>query len=321
MKSIRLSHRVLTPLPYGGGGLGIDGENYPRWFSESYTINLVESRPRFLPELMPYLISELCLWSGTQWYEDGLVVQSTLAACCLASGEWNSIFTPILYKNIFLGGKQPSLSRSLLHDTFQHTQPAHQALVETIIIKPTADGSTANLLPLCFRFIFPNLRKVILEFQGIDPATIHPYFVHNLRSLSRRCTIQLTRDHDVPLFISWEPFLPWLSFIRHSRSTPCGFTVVTRGKSSIVFIFQNHSITHQDDILSSRTHFYIGKQEVTAFEYVGSSNIKQFRQHLTQTGNNLKGLYISCHGASGSLPGMHTHFLQPPSFSHTLLSD
>ena len=57
-------------------------------------------------------------------------------------------------------------------------------------------------------------------------------------------------------------------------------------------------------ILSSNTYFYIEKHETFVSGDVGSSDIKMFKQHLTQTGQNLMGLYFNPHEPS-SLPGKY----------------
>ena len=134
-------------------------ESHPKWFPESYTTALVDSHPKFHPELLRNLLSGLYLRDGFDWYERNTVVQSTLAACCLVSREWNRTFTPILYKDIVLGGNKSLLTRSLLRRTFQHTRPTNAILVKTMTIEPADDGSTTNLLSICFRF--PNLQKLI----------------------------------------------------------------------------------------------------------------------------------------------------------------
>ena len=90
---------------------GIDQEHYPRWCPENYTTILVDSHPKFPPELMPNLLSGLGIWGG-YWNERNLVTQSTLAACCLVSREWNIIFTPHLYRDILLDRKSTRLNSS-----------------------------------------------------------------------------------------------------------------------------------------------------------------------------------------------------------------
>ena len=49
-----------------------------------------------------------------------------------------------------------------------------------------------------------------------------------------------------------------------------------------------------------------------------SFDIKSFKQHLTQTGHNLKGLYLQLYKAS-SLPGKYVISLRFPSFLHAFL--
>ena len=71
-------------------------------------------------------------------------------------------------------------------------------------------------------------------------------------------------------------------------------------------------------ILYLNTYFYIGKQEASVSGFVGSSDIKQFKKHLTQTGHNLKGLYLELREAD-SLPGKYVLSLRLPSFLHSFL--
>ena len=71
-------------------------------------------------------------------------------------------------------------------------------------------------------------------------------------------------------------------------------------------------------ILYLDTYLYIGKQEASVSGFVGSSDIKQFKKHLTQTGHNLKGLYLELREAD-SLPGKYVLSLRLPSFLHAFL--
>ena len=222
------------------------GESHPKWFPENYTIALVDSHPKFLPELVRNLLLGLYLRDGFDWYERNTVVQSTLAACCLVSHEWNRTFTPILYKDIVLGGNKSLLTRSLLRRTFHHTQPTNITLVKTMTIEPAHDGSTANLLSICFCFSFPNLHKLIIDLLGVDPTTLHSNFVQNLQSLSRCCAIQMRGDFiGKEIRTQWQSLPLWINFIRRSRSIPCGFYTEYSGDGYwISFMFQNHPIHH-----------------------------------------------------------------------------
>ena len=172
-------------------------------------------------------------------------MQRTIAACCLVSREWNRIFTPVLYGDIFLAGKKPLLTRSLLHRTFQHTKPTHKALVRTMTIQLAEDGSTANSLSICLSL--PNLHKLIIDIPKVDPTTLHSTFAQYLRSLSRCCAIQMRGDSRYwnRIMTQWQSLPIWINFIRRSRSIPCGFyTGYSRGGYQISYIFQNHSIHH-----------------------------------------------------------------------------
>ena len=66
------------------------------------------------------------------------------------------------------------------------------------------------------------------------------------------------------------------------------------------------------------TYFYIGKQEASVSGFVGPSDIKQFKKHLTQAGHNLGGLYLELREAD-SLPGTYVLSLRFPSFLHAFL--
>ena len=193
----------------------------------------MKSHPKFLPELTQnillgfyrcsYHVSGFLRWKN----EDKSVIQSTLAACCLVSREWNRIFTPILYGDIFLTGKKPLLTQSLLLRTFRQTQPAHKALVKTMTITPAEDGSTANLLSICFSL--PNLRKLILDFKKFDLSTLNPNFVQQLRSLSKPCTIQMGEDGDSVDVGSWGPLPSYIDFTRRTKSTSHRFWMSSSG--------------------------------------------------------------------------------------------
>ena len=188
----------------------------------------MKSHPKFLPDLTRNLLPGFYkradnFWGKLRWEnEDKSVIQSTLAACCLVSREWNRIFTPILYKDILLKGKNSLLTRSLLHRTFQHTKPTHKALVRTMSIELAEDGSTANSLSICFSF--PNLYKLIIDLPEVEvnPATLHSSFSQNLQSLSRCCSMQMVGDYMGGIATQWQSLPIWINFIRRSRSIPCG---------------------------------------------------------------------------------------------------
>ena len=177
----------------------------------------MKSHPKFLPELTRNILPGFYKCGGTRYRKDEKksIIQSTLAACCLVSREWNRIFTPVLYGDIFLGEKKPLVTRSLLHRTFHQIHPAHKALVKTMMIAPAEDGSTANILSICFSL--PNLRKLILDFKRFDLSTLNANFVQQLRSLSTLCTIQMGEDgHDVEIG-GWESLPSYIDFMRRSK--------------------------------------------------------------------------------------------------------
>ena len=185
----------------------------------------MKSRPKFLPELtysiLPWLYKRNVF---SQWVDEDIsVIQRTLAACCLVSGAWNRIFNPILYGDIDLGTRMPLRTQSLLHRTFRQIQPCHKALVKTMMIAPAEDGSTANLLSICFSM--PNLRQLILHFKSeFNLSTLHPNFVQQLQSLSKCCTIRILEDIQGNVNIgSWGLLPRYIDFTRRSKSASCRF--------------------------------------------------------------------------------------------------
>ena len=194
----------------------------------------MKTHPRFLPELTRNILPGFykCLNKDSSYFkwrdEDKSIIQSTLAACCLVSREWNRIFTPSLYGDIFLTGKKPLLTRSLLHRTLCQTQPAHKALVKAMTIAPAEDGSTANLLSICFSLGLPNLRKLILDSNKFDFSALHPRFAEQLQSLSRWYTIQIGEDSFGFVDVDWGSLPRCIDFTRRSKSASCRF----RAKSS-----------------------------------------------------------------------------------------
>ena len=206
-----------TPLQIQNG-LERNQERNPAWLIKNYRTVLIDSHPKFLPELIPNIIAGLRgkLDKDGDWVDEGhTVIQSTLATCCLVSREWYEIFCPTLYEDIFLGAKNLHLTQSLLHRTFRHTQPAHKSLVKRMTIATAEDGSTSNLLSICFSM--PNLRKLILDLKGFDPSALHPNFVHQLRSLSKCCIIQMVEDYHGYVKIDWGSLPRYINFIRRSR--------------------------------------------------------------------------------------------------------
>ena len=208
-------------------GSGTFQESDTGWCTQNYREDLMKSHPKFLPELtrniLPGFYRRLENIDGDfEWEnEEKSVIQSTLAACCLVSREWNRIFTPSLYGDIFLTGKKPLLTRSLLHRTLRQTQPAHKALVKTMTIAPAEDGSTANLLSI--RFSLPNLRKLILDSNKINFSALHPSFAQQLRSLSQWYTIQMEEDSDGFVNVNWGSLPRYIDFTRRIKSTSRSF--------------------------------------------------------------------------------------------------
>ena len=221
-----------SPTPLDGGE-----KSDPGWpgLPKDYTTTLADSCPKYLPDLLPDTVLELNRHRYTPSHdtysdEGRSSRQSTLATWCLVCRQWNRILTPILYAEIFIGGKGPLLTQSLLHRTLRRTKSAHKSFVKTMTIEPAEDGSTANLLSVCFSM--PNLRKVILRFERIYPAALHPNFAQTLRSLSKFCTIQMGRSYDDTINIKWELLPRWISFIRRSGLTPCSFRVDSPGNGT-----------------------------------------------------------------------------------------
>ena len=269
------------------------------WLSENYMVALAKWRLKFLPEFAPGIIMGLYRkWNPSRSYESWWsdekpsVIQSTLAACCLVSHEWNTIFTPILYEEILPEAKNPIHSQSLLHHTFRHMQPARKVFVKAMTIALTKDRSTANLLSICFSL--PNLRKLTLDFKNFSLSALHPDSTQRLRTLSKRCTIQMG---DGGVDVEWGSLPSYINFMRRSKSTSHGFRTVCKlnGKCNTIFylLIESYSNNNQDPICYSNTYFYTGKQEASTYGFIEYSGIERFRQHLTQTGHNLKGLYLN----------------------------
>ena len=213
-----------TPFPLQNGS-GIIQESDRGWCTQSYRENLMKSHPKFLPELTRSILPGFykCGWKD----EKKSIIQSTLATCCLVSREWNRVFTPILYQDILLGGKKSLVTRSLLYRTFRQGRPGHKALVKTVMIAPAEDGSTANLLSICFSL--PNLQKLTLKFHRFDLSTLNPNFVQQLRFLSTRCTIEMGEyAHQVEIG-GWGSLSSYVNFTRRSELTPPTFKVHESG--------------------------------------------------------------------------------------------
>ena len=206
-------------------------ESCSQWFPETYSTTLAKCRLKFLLEFLPGIIQGLYICrnkQGTGWEsENRSVIQGTLAACCLVSREWNRIYTPILYADIFLGRKKPLRTRSLLHRTFQHIKQAHKALVKTVIIRHAEDGSTSNLLSICFSL--PNLRRLILDFERYELSALHPSFVQQLQLLSKGCTVQMMEDSGGNVDVSWGLLPRYIKFVQRAKSTSRKFWTESAG--------------------------------------------------------------------------------------------
>ena len=226
-------YRVRRPPLQLQDGSGTNQESDTGWCTQKYREDLMKSHPKFLPELTQNILPGIYKRADNshgrfRWKDEGKsVIQSTLAACCLVSREWNRIFTPILYGDIFLAGKKPLLTRSLLHRTFRQTQPAHKALVKTMTIAPAEDGSTANLLSICFSL--PNLCKLLLDSKKINFSALHPRFAEQLRSLSKWYTIQIEEDSNGFVDVDWGSLPRYIDFTRRTRSTSRKFWASSKG--------------------------------------------------------------------------------------------
>ena len=275
-------------------------ESNPGLLSEDYRTALVNSHPKFLPELIPNIVTELYgrLNEDGNWVDERRsVIQTTLAAFCLVSREWNRTSTPIMYGDIFLGGKNPLITRSLLYRTLRHS-PAHKALVKTVMIEPAEDGSTANLLSICFSM--PNLRKLTLDLRKFDLSALHPSFVQQLRRLSKCCTIQMVEDRNGLFDANWDSLSSCIDFTRRSKSTSCSFALCS-------------------DVLApafhSNIYFYIGEHEALVLMVGGHSDIGKYEQYLARMGQHLKGLFVQFR-KDVLLPGKHVLSLRLVLFSH-----
>ena len=238
-----------TSLPLQNG-CGRNQKSDTGLCTKNYREDLMKSHPKFLPELTQNILPGFynCPQKSNSHSlcrdEDKAIIQSTLVACCLVSREWNRIFTPILYGDIFLGGKKTRATRSLLHRTFRHTKPTHKALVRKMTIELAEDGSAASSLSICFSL--PNLHKLIIDLPEVDPATLHPNFAQNLLSLSRCCAVQIRGDRsNNNSTTQWQSLPIWINFFRRSRSIPYSlFADASGGEYWILFIFQTRPIHH-----------------------------------------------------------------------------
>ena len=227
-------YRVRRPPLQIQDGSRANQESGTEWCTQTYRQDWVESHPKFLPELTQNIIPGLFYkridtsWNFFQWSnENRSIIRRTLVSCCLVSREWNRIFTPILYEHIVLGGRKPFATRSLLHRTFCHAQPAHKALVKKMTIRPAMYGSTANLLSICFST--PNLHTLILNFdtQNFKLSALHPNFTPQLRSLSKRCNVQLVQDYRGYTSMKWELLASYITFARRSKLTSSCFDMLS----------------------------------------------------------------------------------------------
>ena len=129
----------------------------PGWLPQGYTSALAGWRQQFPSELIPFMIpgfyrrKELYAWSD----ESEETIRESFVTCCLVCREWNKTFTPILYRNITLGPKTTTLTRSLLRRTLEHTRPSHKTLVVTMHISSAEDGTASNFWLL----VLLNLRR------------------------------------------------------------------------------------------------------------------------------------------------------------------
>ena len=181
--------------------------------------------PQFPSELLPNIIPNICGYVDEEGERNLEATKITLAACCLVSREWNRIFTPILYEDITLPSEEPRhlISQSLLLRTFRHTQPGHKYLVREMSIELAKDGSIADVLSICFSM--PQLRKLTLEFEKINPSTLHPNFAQQLRSLSKRCLIHVYQGS---LSVNWLTLRSSVDFVRRSNLTIREFRINSR---------------------------------------------------------------------------------------------
>ena len=193
----------------------------------NYARILAASRTRLPPELIQSMIPWICERDSIYYGDGRQLIQRALLACCLVSREWNMIFTPVLYEEIFLGHKNPLLTQSLLHRTLRYTQPAHKALVKTMMMKPKEDGSSSSILSICFSS--PHLRKLILSLNEFDLSALHPNFVQQLRSLSKRCIVQIVEDDEDYVDVDWASLPRYIDFTRRSKSTSRKFWTTPSG--------------------------------------------------------------------------------------------
>ena len=109
---------------------------------------------------------------------------------------------------------------------------------------------------------------------------------------------------------------PAISILRDVLNRLCsGFRRVTQTVGNIFYLSIGIvSNNHPSRAFLSNIQFYIGKQQTSVSGFVSPPDIKQFKQHLTQIGHNLKGLYFYPSKPS-SLPGQYIVSLQLHTFS------
>ena len=203
------------------------------WLSESCRADLIDSHPKFPPELTPNLALGLdmlkyIMSDDIYWSDEGISsIYHTLTKWCLVSREWNKNLTRFLYEYIILGRKGPLRAQLLLHHTFRHTKPDYKSFVKIMEIVPAEDGSTAGLLSICLSM--PNLCRLRLKFDGMNPAALPPNLAQMLRSLPRDCTAQLGKDCNDTIDIKWVSLSAWISFIRSSKLILCKFRMISLG--------------------------------------------------------------------------------------------
>ena len=138
-------------------------------------------------------------------------------------------------------------------------------------------------------------------FRSFNPAELHANFAQHLRSLSKRCTIQMQRGFEFDgggdggdgVSIRFDALPSCISFIRRSKSTPC-----------YLWVSEKNTNKASASVPTVTTHYYIGDQKMSVSCHAYPSFLRQLQQH----GNNLRGLELGIENSS-SLPRKPTPYL------------
>ena len=139
--------------------------------------------------------------------------------------------------------------------------------------------------------------------------------VQQLRSLSTPCTIQMGEDGHYVNTGNWESLPSYIDFVRRSKSASLRFRVGLPAGKIFYLSIESFSKNHQAGHPYLNTYFYVGNQEASVTAWSSPTDIKQLKQHLTQTGHNLKFLSLGSRAAS-SFSGKDVFSSKLQSFLH-----